>query len=154
VFASRAANLTGSSPANTAQIFRHDAQTGQLQRVSANIGGSAGNAESYNAEISADGRRVAFIAAAAGNITPQDIGRGERLYRFDADNDSYRALTYFNRPDTAYEITRLPRFSTDGESIGFVSSRSDLADDGNSNVLDVFVVYSYGDPIFADGFQQ
>jgi archaellum component FlaF (FlaF/FlaG flagellin family) len=52
-------------------VFVHDQQTGQTQRVSVASNGTQGNGNSHSPSISADGRYVAFVSA-ADNLVPGD----------------------------------------------------------------------------------
>lgn len=58
----------------------------------------------------------------------------------------YRAVTPLLQSDDG-ETTK-PQLSTDGQSIGFYSSRGSLAEDGNGRFFDVFVASGHADGIF------
>ncbi len=53
----------------TLDIFVHDRQTGSTSRVSLDSAGVEGNAESFQAAISADGLFVAFQSLASNLVT-------------------------------------------------------------------------------------
>ncbi|WP_421907401.1 DUF4214 domain-containing protein [Mameliella sp.] len=59
-FASRAENLVPGDTNGEKDIFVYDRVTGEISRVSVTSGGAQGNANSFSAKISADGRYVAF----------------------------------------------------------------------------------------------
>ncbi|NQT21413.1 MAG: hypothetical protein HQ592_17030, partial [Planctomycetes bacterium] len=63
-FKSTASNLVPGDTNGTGDIFVHDRQTGQTERVSVASDGTEGNGWSYAASMSADGRFVAFYSSA------------------------------------------------------------------------------------------
>jgi tricorn protease-like protein len=64
-FMSQASNLAGGDTNGTWDVFVHDRETAKTRRVSLSTAGDAGNADSDNPSISADGRFVAFRSAAS-----------------------------------------------------------------------------------------
>ena len=70
-FFSEASNLAPGDTNGVDDIFMHDRQTGQTNRVSMASDGTQGNAESRYPSISADGRYVAFHSGAS-NLVPGD----------------------------------------------------------------------------------
>ena len=81
-FASRASNLVPGDANQLEDIFVHDRQTGQTQRVSIAWDGAQANGLSNYAAISADGRFVAFVSAAS-NLVPGDTNRTEDVFLYD-----------------------------------------------------------------------
>lgn len=72
LFASQAPNLNGpAAPGGAYQLYRHDAQTGTLERVSAGSGGQPGRGSSHSGTLSADGRHVLFYSD-ADDLIPGD----------------------------------------------------------------------------------
>src|SRR6266498_1721434 len=61
-FESGATNLVSDDTNNVGDIFVHDRQTGQTERVSVDSHGNQGNSVSYDPSISADARFVAFYS--------------------------------------------------------------------------------------------
>jgi Tol biopolymer transport system component len=70
-FHSSASNLVPGDTNGTWDVFVHDRVTGQTSRVSVSSSGEQGNGNSYEANISPDGRYVAF-GSAASNLVPGD----------------------------------------------------------------------------------
>ena len=75
-FESWADNLVDGDSNNAADIFVHDRQTGQTERVSVSSIGAQGNDSSYSPSISSNGRYVAF-SSSADNLVDGD----SNLYR-------------------------------------------------------------------------
>jgi len=73
VFYSWASNLVAGDTNSTTDVFVHDLATAATRRVSVASDGSQGDEMSYWAEISADGRIVAFTSF-ADNLVPGDTG--------------------------------------------------------------------------------
>ena len=71
VFDADASNLVAGDTNGAADVFVHDRQTGLTERVSLAIDGAQGNAASFNASVSADGRYVSFVSFAS-NLVPGD----------------------------------------------------------------------------------
>jgi hypothetical protein len=65
VYHSAATSFEGGDSNNTNDVFLSDIQTGITVRVSSTSGGSAGNNESKNADISADGNYIVFQSYAS-----------------------------------------------------------------------------------------
>ncbi|HET6519958.1 MAG TPA: hypothetical protein VFG47_09060, partial [Geminicoccaceae bacterium] len=70
-FTSQADNLAPSDDNGVRDVFVKDLDTGAVVRASTAADGRGANAESYDAAISPDGRRVAFTTR-ANNLTPED----------------------------------------------------------------------------------
>ena len=70
-FTSLASNLVTGDTNEDYDVFVHDRQTGQTQRVNVSSGGAQANRISLAAAISGDGRFVAFLSQAL-NLVPND----------------------------------------------------------------------------------
>jgi Tol biopolymer transport system component len=78
-FHSLADNLVSGDGNGKWDVFVHDRQTGVTERVSVDSSGMQGNAESFRASISADGRYVAFDSIADNLILGDTNGTGDVL---------------------------------------------------------------------------
>ncbi|NDG49070.1 MAG: calcium-binding protein, partial [Rhodospirillales bacterium] len=78
VFATSTAMVAGDSN-GVADIYRKDLLSGAILRVSTDSAGNQGNAASFDADISADGRYVAFDSAAA-NLTGSDSNNRDDVF--------------------------------------------------------------------------
>lgn len=151
VFSSNATDLVAATTTERMRSFLRDRTAGTTRLI---VPQNNPLNYSFDPDISADGRRITFISMTPGQVTPGDTSEGFRIYLYDDADASYRALTWYNQTYIEpHLIHRSPRLAADGKSVGFVSSRKDLADDGNSRLLDVFLVHSYTDELFSDGFQ-
>jgi PKD repeat protein len=76
-FTSWATNLVADDTNGWFDVFVHDRQTGQTERVSLSTAGAQGNAESVLPSITADGRRVAFYSSANTLVAGDTEGQGD-----------------------------------------------------------------------------
>ncbi|MDX6199042.1 MAG: hypothetical protein QOJ79_2193, partial [Actinomycetota bacterium] len=142
------------------EVFRHDTKTGQNDRVSVayKCDCDATDASSGRAEISADGRYVAFTSWAS-NIVPHDTNKVRDVFvrdmvthvttRVDVPSYRDRDLGEPNNAETKDKTRQdnengdtgadLFSISRDGRYVVFKSSSSNLVRNDNNNVADVFV---------------
>ena len=71
VFGSSADNLVAGDTNGCSDVFVHDRQTGQTNRISVASDGTQGNDRSYGGSVSADGHFIAF-SSRADNLVPGD----------------------------------------------------------------------------------
>lgn len=89
LFATSAQNIIGSSAwQGVYQLYRHDAQTGTLELVSANTSGQPGGGSSHSAAMTPDGRHVLFYSSAADLIASDANGPNFDVFLRDLDSDS------------------------------------------------------------------
>jgi Tol biopolymer transport system component len=81
-FRSFASNLVPGDTNNNHDIFVHDRETGETTRVSVASDGTEGNGFSSDADISADGRYVAFEST-ANNLVPGDTNNSFDVFVHD-----------------------------------------------------------------------
>lgn len=138
-FSSDANNLVPGEHTGGTQIYLHDRQTGQTTRVSESPAGEAGDGDSDNPSISADGRYVVFDSTSA-NLSPLDTNQEvQDVFVWDR---LTRRCTLFSRTlgnagangPSAHGV-----ISADGNYIAFTSEATNLGlSDRNSN-YDVFL---------------
>jgi Tol biopolymer transport system component len=80
-FVSEASNLVGNDTNGWLDIFVHDRQTGQTERVNVSYNGEQSNGWSHHPHISGDGRYVAYISD-ANNLVSDDIN-GPNIFIYD-----------------------------------------------------------------------
>lgn len=78
-FVSTATNLVSNDTNGTWDIFRKALQAGAIVRATTDMNGVAGNSESGNAAVSADGRYVAFQSVAS-NLVAGVISSGSNVF--------------------------------------------------------------------------
>ncbi len=132
-FMSCAFNLVAGDTNGSPDIFVHDRQTGETERVSVASDGTEGDYCSWDADISADGRYVSFYSEAANLVTADgnafadvfvhDRETGETV-RVSVDSDGAEG-------DGASEASSI---SADGRYVAFESSASNLVA-GDTNVV-------------------
>jgi len=137
-FTSSAPNLVPGEANDNTDVFVVDRTTGAVERVSVRAGGEQGNADSFAASISADGRYVAFSSYASNLVTDDtydklDVFVKDRLsgalYRVSTDSDGAQANN----------DSRDPSISADGHHVAFASEASNLAPGDSNQASDVFV---------------
>lgn len=114
-------------------VYRKDLDTGEVLLVSFNdIFKAAGG---FDASISADGSRIAFVSDAP--LVVEDSNGGEDVYLWDAvDGIALLSATAAGQPGNGESFD--PEVSADGRFVSFVSSATDLAP-GSSGNREVFV---------------
>lgn len=117
VFQSEASNLVDGDtatclnaydfPVSCADIFFHDRQTGQTERVSIDSAGAQGNEDSFNPAISADGRVVVFDSAAT-NLVPGDTNDMWDVFVHVRDTGGSPTATATGSPTASATPTKTP----------------------------------------------
>lgn len=137
-FESQATNLDPADVNAWIDIYLHDRLTGSTVLVSRGLSGPAGNGESADPTISADGRRIAFESAAA------DLVAGDTNGRFDVFVFELPAGTV-SRASLAGDGTQGSAdsgdawISADGSSVIFTSAAPEFAPLDTNGHHDVFV---------------
>jgi putative cell wall-binding protein/Tol biopolymer transport system component len=145
-FASAAQNLTTDTPAaGVTQVFTRDRRTGTTTLVSAASGaGIAGDRDSVDPSISADGRTVAY-ASKATNIAVGPTGTATTTAQiFVREPEKGRASRVvsikFSGAGPANSNSSSPKLSADARRIAFASVATDLTDVANPDgISQVFV---------------
>jgi Tol biopolymer transport system component len=149
LFRSVASNLAAGTPAGASRFYVHDRTLSTT--VQLNVPGYPDDPLGV-ADISADGRYVAFVA----QLAPSGAGAFDdsglpKLWIWERQTGSYRALTWFERRNAGRTIA--PRLSADGHWVAFNATRFDLdAADGNGAFSDIFLLRR-DDALFGDGFE-
>jgi Tol biopolymer transport system component len=138
-FVSNSPDLVANDTNGVNDIFVRHRDTGVVTRVSVKTDGTAGNADSYNPEISADGRYVAFCTASA--LTTADTNANEDVYLRDLSGTT-TILVSTGPGGTASDgggcSTGLD-LSADGRYVAFVSWATNLVASDLKWAEDVFV---------------
>ncbi len=138
-FYSYAANLAAGDNNSSYDVFVHDRQTGQTTRVSVDSAGNEGNASSYNATISADGRYVAFESWAS-NLVAGDNGDILDVFVHDRQTGQTTRVSVDSAGNQGDGHSFWPSLSADGRYVAFSSYATNLvAGDNNGTLGDVFV---------------
>jgi Tol biopolymer transport system component len=141
LFGSSASNLVpGDTNGHGGQmdVFLHDMQTGGTSRVSLGNSGSEANSGSDRADMSADGRLIAFDSTAS-NLVPNDTNNTADVFV----RDTLTATTTLVSVDSfgfqGNGPSVGPTLSSDGRYVAFVSDASNLVPNDTNNAADVFV---------------
>jgi Tol biopolymer transport system component len=137
-FSSAASNLVSGDMNNTYDVFVHDLQTGQTSRVSVSSAGTQGNRHSYQPQLSADGRYVAFSSAAS-NLVPGDINEFIDIFVHDRLTGETSRVSVSSEGMQANHHSFRPAISADGRFVAFYSDASNLVSGDTNRVEDVFV---------------
>ena len=146
VFESFASNLVAGDFNASPDVFVRDLLTGQTTRVSVSGPGTEGNAGSWQAELSADGRYVVFESAAS-NLVAGDTNGAADIFLRDLVAGTTRRVSVStggvqsDQPSGGgqYNHFGTPRISGDGRYVAFVSSATDLVAGDTNFVQDVFL---------------
>jgi Tol biopolymer transport system component len=142
VFRSNANNLSPDDTDTTEDIYVRDLQANEtilVSRASTAIG-PKGNAGSFNASISGDGRRIAFRSEAT-NLSPEDTDAIPDIYVRDLDTNETtlvsRATGLAGAKGNGF--SEFPVISADGRKVAFRSESTNLAPEDPDAVEDIFV---------------
>lgn len=140
VFISEATNLVPGDTNNYTDVFVHDSQTGQTERVSVASDGTQGNANSFNPYISADGRYVVFGSYAT-TLVQGDFTGFTDADVFLHDRETNQTILVSIAPDGTQgnDDSRPSSLSPDGRFIVYTSIASNLVGGDTNGVSDVFV---------------
>ena len=156
-FESRGSNLSPLATTNSMEVFARNMSTGLTYLVSVNSGGTAaGNGDSFNSVISADGKVVAF-ASYASDLSPIDTNSSEDVYARNLAAGTTNLVSVNNAgvaggnaasgvldqgsPDGTFTPLGIRRIaiSAHGDVVAFTSEASDLTAISDVNgVSDVF----------------
>ncbi|MBN2477183.1 MAG: right-handed parallel beta-helix repeat-containing protein [Pirellulales bacterium] len=137
-FTSHSSNLAPGNPHGRAGAFLYDRHTGQIECISLRADGFAGNDGSYEVNVSADGRYVAFSSYAS-DLLPGDTDRQSDVLIYDRLTGTTSLASV--RPDGVESNGDCgsPVLSADGHYVAFLSSSSNLVPDDHNAETDVFV---------------
>jgi hypothetical protein len=138
-FESSADNLVSNDTNGVPDVFVLDLATGFIERVSVNTGGLEANGYSYQADISADGRYVAFVSVASNLVSGDNNGVSDVFVR-DRQTGETVAASLNAADETANGASSEPSISDDGRRVAFSTVATDITTllDGNSS-RDVYV---------------
>jgi len=140
-FGSNATNLVSTTDLNTSEdVFVLNRGTGEIEMVSVNLGGDAGNGPSFSPSISADGRFVVFSSLAT-DLVAGDVLGGQDIFVRDRQLDQTFRVSVARDGSEANASSFSGKISANGRFVAFSSIASNLLPSGgDSNALeDVFV---------------
>ncbi|NIX76636.1 PD40 domain-containing protein [Microvirga terricola] len=137
VFVSDAGNLVDGDTNGTSDIFRKDLLTGVITRVSTAGDGAQANAQSYNADVSADGRYVVFDSR-AGNLVADDTNGAADVFRKDLLTGAITRISTAGDGAEGNAGSSFAQISADGRYVVFESDASNLVAGDTNGTTDIF----------------
>jgi Tol biopolymer transport system component len=137
-FHSTASNLVADDTNDSEDVFVHDRQTGQTERVSISSDGTEANERSYQPAISADGRYVAFYTLAT-NLVPGDTNGVVDILVHDRQTGDTARVSVASDGTQSNADSLLPALSADGRYVVFESYANNLVADDTNGSEDVFI---------------
>jgi Tol biopolymer transport system component len=138
VFDSVASNLVGNDTNGQLDIFLRDRTKGITRRISVNSAEVQGNAGSYDASISPDGRFVVFSSDAA-NLVGNDTNAVGDVFIRDRMHGTTRRISLNSAEVEGNASSVGGRISADGRLVVFRSLAANLVAGDTNAVLDVFL---------------
>ncbi len=137
-FDSLATNLVPGDSNNRQDVFVHDRQSGQTDRVSVASDGSQANHVSFQPRISADGRYVVFFSA-AWNLAAGDTNGEQDVFVHDRQTGTTTRLSVASNGTQGNDRSFDPDISDDGRFVTFNSFASNLVTSDTNSRPDAFV---------------
>jgi Tol biopolymer transport system component len=137
-FNSWANNLVSGDSNGRVDIFVHDRQTGQTNRVSVASDGTQANGDSVWPSISADGRYVAFHAW-ANNLVSGDTNGWYDIFVHDRQTGQTSRVSVASDGTQGNDDSWSPSISADGHYVAFRSRANNLVSGDTNGRYDVFV---------------
>ena len=139
VFESDATNLVAGDTNGVRDLFVHDRQTGATTRVSVATGGGQVNGESVDAELSADGRYVAFQSDATNLVAGDTNGVGDVFVHDRQTTTTTRVSVASGGGLQGGGESSEGTISGDGRFVAFLSFATNLVPGDTNGEGDVFV---------------
>ena len=136
-FQSSATNLVASDTNGSADIFRHDTQTGVTIRLSVHSNGSQANGASAAPAISFDGRIIAFESSAS-NLVSGDTNSDKDVFIRDALIGQTSRVSVSTGGAQADRASVDPFISGDSRFIVFESAATNLVSGDTNLAADIF----------------
>jgi Tol biopolymer transport system component len=139
VFASEADNLVPDDTNAAKDVFVHDTVSGETRRVSLATDGSEANGASTAPAISSDGNYVLFSSAATNLVAGDGNGLDDIFLRDLASAETTRVNVANDGTESLGPVSRRVSISDDGRFVVFSSAAPDLVIDDTNGVEDAFV---------------
>jgi Tol biopolymer transport system component len=137
-FESEATNLAPGDTNGTRDVFVHDRQTGVTRRVSVDSQGQQGNGYSSDADLSPDGRFVAFRSEAT-NLVAGDTNDQGDIFLHDLQTGETMRVNVTPAGEQCTAGSAGARVSLHGRSVAFLSGAEALAPGDTNGWVDSFV---------------
>jgi Tol biopolymer transport system component len=137
-FWSDATNLVSGDTNGTTDIFVHDRQTGQTERVSMDGSGNQSNGFSNEFSISADGRFVSFLSFAS-NLVAGDTNGTTDIFVHDRQTGQTERISVDGSGNQANSFSDFSAISADGQFVVFRSAATNLVSGDTNGIADIFI---------------
>src|SRR5437016_457905 len=143
-FDSAATDLVAGDTNGVSDVFVHDRQTGTTERVSVASDGAQGNDSSglvtfaFPPALSADGRFVAFVSAAA-NLVASDTNGATDVFVHDRQTGTTERVSVASDGTESNAANVGSSLSADGRFVAFHSAATNLVAGDTNGATDVFV---------------
>ena len=137
-FRSEASNIVAGDTNAATDVFVRDRKTHTTERVSVSSAGVEGNAPSYNASISADGRFVAFYSLAS-NLVANDTNSTYDVFVHDRQTHTTQRVSVSSAGGQGDGSSAEPSISASGRFVAFSSSSTNLVGNDTNLATDIFV---------------
>jgi Tol biopolymer transport system component len=137
-FQSISSNLVEEDTNDNSDIFVHDRETRQTERVSVTSDGREGNGGSIYANISANGRFIAFESMAS-NLVPGDTNDTWDIFVHDRETGITERVSVATDGNEGNQDSNDATLSNDGRYIAFESDASNLVPEDTNDYQDVFI---------------
>ena len=138
VFRSRADNLVSDDTNNTTDIFVHNRETGQTERVSVASNGTEGVGYVFYSSISENGRFVAFDSEAS-ELVANDTNGSLDIFIHDRQTGQTERVSVSTNGTQGNNESWSPSISASGQYVAFDSYSGNLVDSDTNGTYDVFV---------------
>ena len=141
VFHSFGSNLVADDTNNVADVFAHDRVTGTTARVSVSSTGAQGTRQSVGAQVSGDGRFVAFDSDATNLVSGDGNGRTDVFVhdRTTGVTERVSVSTLGGEGNNQSGFLDPPALSFDGRWVAFTSGANNLVPNDTNNRVDVML---------------
>jgi Tol biopolymer transport system component len=137
-FASDATALVPGDHNRAGDVFVRDREAGKTTVVSVASDGRPANGDSFNPQISADGRFVAF-ASEATNLVRGDTNGAVDIFVHDRETGHTNRVSVASDGGQVNGDAYSPTISGDGRYVAFATAASNVADADGNRASDVFV---------------
>ena len=137
-FDSDAGNLVSDDTNGVRDVFVRDRVAGTTTRVSVHSDGTEGTGVSQGSVISGNGRYVTFWSEAT-NLVAGDANGARDVFVHDLQTGTTERVSRRSDSDEANDDSMMPSISADGRYVVFTSDATNMEEDDENGVRDVFL---------------
>lgn len=137
-FVSDAADLAAGDSGGFRDVFLHDRQTGQTNRISAALGGASANGDSDSPALSADASTVVFRSDAT-NIVAADSNSAGDIFAYNRLTGQISRVSLASGGAQAEGESTAPAVSADGQVVAFASAAPNLTATSTGGLRNIYL---------------